>query len=57
VFDVDPQLICLDITLGDKNISAAKQVFVEDMDGDNTVDIITNADGEIKVFYGGSTAA
>ncbi|USN55755.1 MAG: hypothetical protein H6765_04090 [Candidatus Peribacteria bacterium] len=48
---MDGRLVCLDITNGDKNITQAKQVFAEDMDGNGTLDIITNADGEIKVFY------
>jgi hypothetical protein len=55
IFDVDGQLICLDIPGTPGSLAQAHQVFVQDMDQDNNVDIITNdTDGNIKIFYGGS---
>jgi hypothetical protein len=48
----------LDIPLGHKNVSQVRQIFAEDMNGDNQLDIITNdIIGDIKVFYGGSSTA
>ena len=57
VFDVQGDIVCLDIPLGHKNVSQVRQIFVEDMNGDNQLDIITNdITWDIKIFYGGSSA-
>jgi hypothetical protein len=53
VFEVDGQIVCLDIPLGHANVSQVRQLFVDDMNNDKKLDIITNdIEGDIKVFYG-----
>ncbi|MEI8009090.1 MAG: hypothetical protein WCI00_07070 [bacterium] len=38
------------------DFSNIKQMFVQDMDKDGKLDIVTNDSfGDIKIFYGGST--
>lgn len=51
--DVNWLPVCLDIPYGEYNVAQANQMFVEDMDGNWTVDIITyDTEWDIKVFYG-----
>jgi hypothetical protein len=51
---VDGTIVCLDIPNGDVNVAQVRQLFVEDMDGDDNLDIITNdINGDIKVFFWG----
>lgn len=55
-FEVDGQIVCLDIPNGEFNVAQVRQLFAEDMDADGALDIITNdINGDIKVFYGGSS--
>ena len=42
IFEVDGQIVCLDIPNGDKNVAQVRQLFGEDMDGDDILDVITN---------------
>lgn len=55
---VDGTIVCLDIPNGDVNVAQVRQLFVDDMDGDSQLDIISNdINGDIKVFYGGGWTA
>jgi len=62
IFPVDGKNICLNVNSEPDMInptpddfSNIKQIFVEDMDKDNKLDIVTNdAFGDIKIFYGWS---
>jgi hypothetical protein len=55
---VDGTIVCLDIPNWDQNVAQVRQLFVDDMDGDKKLDIITNdINWDIKVFYWGSTSA
>lgn len=64
VFTVDGKNICLNIATepdtqnpSPEDFSSMKQMFVEDMDKDGTLDIVSNDTfGDIKIFYGGSTS-
>jgi len=56
--DVDGLQVCLAIPGGQENVKNAHEMFVEDMDHDGNIDIITNDTvGNIHVFYGGSSSA
>lgn len=61
VFSVDGKNICLNvntenITETPEDFSGIKQLFVEDMDRDGKLDIVTNDElWDIKIFYGGTT--
>lgn len=63
IFTVDGKNVCLNVNTepdiinpNPEDFSNIKQMFVEDMDKDGSIDIISNdAFGDIKVFYGGST--
>ena len=63
IFTVDGKNICLNINTepdiantSPEDFSDIKQIFVEDMDKDGKIDIITNDEfADIKIFYGGST--
>ncbi|MEI6672322.1 MAG: FG-GAP-like repeat-containing protein [bacterium] len=63
IFTVDGKNICLNINTepdrknpNPEDFSNMKQMFVEDMDKDGTLDIVSNDTlGDIKIFYGGST--
>jgi hypothetical protein len=65
VFPVDGKNICLNtntepdmINTKPEDFSNIKQLFIEDMDHDGNLDIITNDTlNDIKIFYGGSTSA
>lgn len=60
-FDVDGNPICLNTNVNEGNISETPidtsgvyQIFLEDMDKDGSLDIITNdKKGFVKIFYGG----
>ena len=61
IFDVDGKIVCLNagvvawVTSQPSSLDSVLQLFVEDMDRDWKVDIITNDDKwKIKVFYGWS---
>ncbi|MFZ2718776.1 MAG: VCBS repeat-containing protein, partial [Candidatus Absconditicoccaceae bacterium] len=62
IFDVDGYLICLNsnVKQGIKsedgsNLSGIDQLFLQDMNKDKKIDIITNdKEGYIKIFYGGN---
>lgn len=62
-FDVDGYPACLNInvSLGEisktpMDLSQAHQIFLEDMDNDGAMDIVTNdTKGYVKIFYGWST--
>jgi hypothetical protein len=55
---VDGTIVCLDIPNWDKNVAQVRQLFVDDMNGDKKLDIITNdINWDIKVFYWGSASA
>lgn len=64
IFTVDGKNVCLNVNAepdmtnpNPEDFSNIKQMFVEDMDKDGNLDIISNdAFGDIKVFYGGSTS-
>jgi len=61
IIDVDGTPVCLntnvnpgEVTTTPNDISGVHQVFVEDMDKDGNLDIITNdLRGDVKIFYGG----
>lgn len=56
VFDVDGTPVCLDIPGGPQSVEELYQIFVQDMDKDGKVDIVTNDSlWDIKIFYGGKT--
>ncbi len=56
--DVDGRQVCLAIPSGTESIKNAHELFVNDMDKDGNLDIITNDTiGNISVFYGGSSSA
>jgi hypothetical protein len=63
VFTVDGKNVCLNVNAepdminpNPEDFSNIEQMFVEDMDQDGNLDIVSNdAFGDIKVFYGGST--
>lgn len=63
IFTVDGKNVCLNVNAepdmlnpSPEDFSNIKQMFVEDMDKDGKLDIVSNdAFGDIKVFYGGST--
>ena len=63
VFPVDGKNVCLNVNAEPDMInptpddfSNIKQMFVQDMDKDGKLDIVTNDSfGDIKIFYGGST--
>ncbi|HMT01663.1 MAG TPA: VCBS repeat-containing protein, partial [Candidatus Absconditabacterales bacterium] len=58
IFDVDGTNVCLDVPGGPQDLSQVYQIFFQDMDLDDKLDIITNdSDGSIKIFYGGSSSA
>jgi hypothetical protein len=60
IFSVDGSLVCLntntkegEINKTPDDMSKINQVFFEDMDGDEKLDIITNDHrNDIKIFYG-----
>lgn len=62
VLDVDGNLICLNINAdgtkiqkNPESVEWLQQLFFEDMDKDNNIDIVTNdLIGDIKIFYGWS---
>ena len=62
--DVDGTTVCLNtnvdadqVTTTPDNIDGVHQLFVEDMNQDGNMDIITNDDnGDVKIFYGGSNS-
>ncbi|MDR2415561.1 MAG: VCBS repeat-containing protein, partial [Candidatus Peribacteria bacterium] len=61
-FEVDGELVCLNtnVNLGEQTSTPSElsvhQMFVEDMDKDGAMDILTNDyKGFVKIFYGGST--
>lgn len=61
IFDVDGRAVCLNTNVGEDEISSTPnslagvhQLFVEDMDQDGNMDIVTNdIAGDVKIFYGG----
>jgi hypothetical protein len=63
IFDVDGNLICLNTNVNEGkksetpgNMSGIYQFFIQDMDMDGKVDIVTNdKKGQVKIFYGGNT--
>jgi hypothetical protein len=63
IFDVDGNLVCLntnveggEISTTPGNLSGVAQIFLEDMDKDEALDIITNdLKGFVTIFYGGKT--
>lgn len=63
VFTVDGKNVCLntntepeEINPNPDDFSNIKEMFVEDMDKDGKIDIVTNDSfGDIKIFYGGSS--
>lgn len=63
IFTVDGKNVCLNVNAepdminpNPEDFSNIKEMFVEDMDKDGKLDIVSNdAFGDIKVFYGGST--
>ncbi|MEI6775257.1 MAG: VCBS repeat-containing protein [bacterium] len=63
-FTVDGKNVCLNantepdmINQNPEDFGNIKQMFVQDMDKDNKLDIVTNdALGDIKIFYGGGTS-
>ena len=63
VFDVDGYPVCININVNEweisehpENIAWAHQIFLEDMDNDGAMDIVTNDDlWFIKIFYWGTT--
>lgn len=65
IFDVDGVVACLNTNVNDweksskpSDLSWVYQLFVEDMDQDWKIDIITNDyHGYIKIFYGGTSSA
>ena len=62
IFDVDGYPVCININVNKweisehpENIAWAHQIFLQDMDMDGAVDIVTNDDlWFIKIFYGGT---
>lgn len=56
MFDVDGKMACLDVPLGPDSLDGVTQLFVEDMNNDGAIDIVTNdREWAIKIFYWGST--
>ena len=63
IFDVDGNVACLntdvhqwEVSQTPSDLSAMFQIFVDDMDGDNIVDVVTyDNKWYIKIFYGWST--
>jgi hypothetical protein len=56
MFDVDGKMVCLHVPLGPDSLDGVTQLFVEDMDNDGNIDIVTNdREWSIKIFYGWST--
>ena len=63
VFDVDGYPVCINVNVGNweisdhpENIAGTHQIFLEDMDNDGAMDIVTNDDlWFIKIFYWGTT--
>ncbi|WP_213348475.1 FG-GAP repeat domain-containing protein [Candidatus Vampirococcus lugosii] len=46
--------VCLDVPGGPEDFSMVNQMFIEDMNGDGTADIVTvDKNGDIKAFYDG----
>ena len=62
--DVDGTTVCLNtnieagkVTTTPDNIDEVHQLFVEDMDQDGNMDIVTNdKNGDVKIFYGGQNS-
>ena len=56
IFDVDGRMVCLDVAWWPDSLDGVSQLFVEDMDLDGTVDIITHdKEWAVKIFYGWMT--
>lgn len=54
-FDVDGNPLCLGVAWWPDSLDRVYQLFVQDMDKDGVVDVISNdRDGFIKIFYGWS---
>jgi len=56
IFDVDGRMVCLDVPWWPASLDWVVQLFVEDMDLDGNIDIITHdREWAIKIFYGWTT--
>lgn len=56
IFDVNGNVVCLDVPFGPENIKWIYQLFFRDRNDDNKLDIVTNdMNGDIKIFYWWST--
>ena len=58
VYNVDGIAVCLNIPGWPEDMNEVMQLFVEDMDLDGSVDIITHdRDGYVRIFYGGTSTS